>query len=108
MNTLTPLPQAVRAVQALSEVDTCRTRDSMGKSQPRPIEVVNRAESFFECTRKPSCVKINIYHSPNLAQGEAANLLFRCARFRETGCPGSAGPGIAKRCHNSQRASYVC
>ena len=45
----------------------------MGKSQPRPIEVVNRAESFFECTLKPSCVKINIYHSPNLAQGEAAN-----------------------------------
>jgi hypothetical protein len=48
----------------------------MGKSEPGPIEVVNRADSSFECALKPSCVKINMYHSPYLAQGEAANPRF--------------------------------
>jgi hypothetical protein len=76
MNTLTRLPQAVRAVQALREADgqdTAVQGTLLGKSRPCPIEVVNRAYSFFECTLKPSCVKINIYHSPYLTQGEAAN-----------------------------------
>ena len=47
--------------------------NSMGKLQPRPIEIFNRADSFSECTRKPSCVKIRTYHSGALAQSEGAN-----------------------------------
>jgi hypothetical protein len=45
----------------------------MRKLQPRPIEIVNRADSFSECALKPSCVKITIRHSGILVQGEVAN-----------------------------------
>jgi hypothetical protein len=41
--------------------------------QPRPIESFNRADSFSECTLKPSCVKIRTYHSGTLAKTEVAN-----------------------------------